>query len=894
MKIRLLSLALVALCCRAATTITDTNVRFADGTLASGRVEIRWPTFRTSAGVTVPAGIRRVTITNGTLSVALEPTDETAATTPRGVYYTVGWFLTNGQQRSEYWVIPTSGSPVTLSSVALIQPLSAVFLSQLQQSGATNGQYLTFDATSGRWAPSTLTSLANPMIAVGDMLIGGTSGSPTRLAGGTNGYCLTMTAGSPAWSASCGAGSAAFSAITGGTNTAAAMIVGSGASLTYGGSGTVDANRILGTTITGRRGVGTQVQMTTGAVSTNDCAKFDANGDLVSAGAACGSGGGGGTANYSQSFTSQTSVVLTHGHGTPNLIVTCYNASEQEIGTNPPTIGSGPAYDVTVTFTQAQTGRCVVNGSGGGGSPAFSAVTTGTNTAALLMGSGGSLDVSGSGTIRATRVPNSTTLPGTCSVGDVYMDTDAASGARWYLCEASNSWVAQGGGGGGGGATTALDNLASVNINSALLFQSGIDVGSTTKPLRYFYWHGGGTYGTNYFHFTGTPTAARTITFPDASGTATLLGNTSTGSGSVVLATSPALTTPALGVASATTLNKYTFTAPAAGATLTIADGKTLTVNNSITFAGTDATTMTLPSTTTTLAGLGVSNTFTSANIYTAATLRVPNSTTLPGTCTVGDSYMDTDATTGARWYLCESTNTWVVQGGGGGGGGSTISVGAYGSLPGSPGASGSMYRCTDCRYEFVSNGSAWLAFDGGQPATLPGVASGWTTAGSPTVADSNGSIALTVPKSTTTDFRVIYKALVTNTAIWKVGSHLRGHYQACGPIVGDAGTKYSMFMLWQYGDETLRLAVNNFSNVGNNYASTDASTPYNRVAGDLWVKAVISGASTEWSLSMDGVRWDSYTTSTYTSTVTKVGFGCDAGTNNTYDAVGQLISFSN
>jgi len=46
-------------------------------------------------------------------------------------------------------------------------------------------------------------------------------------------------------------------------------------------------------------------------------------------------------------------------------------------------------------------------------------------------------------------------------------------------------------------------------------------------------------------------------------------------------------------------------------------------------------------------------------------TLLVPSSTSLPGTCTVGMSYMDTNATTGQRWYLCESTNTWVAQGGG-------------------------------------------------------------------------------------------------------------------------------------------------------------------------------------------------------------------------------------
>lgn len=51
------------------------------------------------------------------------------------------------------------------------------------------------------------------------------------------------------------------------------------------------------------------------------------------------------------------------------------------------------------------------------------------------------------------------------------------------------------------------------------------------------------------------------------------------------------------------------------------------------------------------------------------ATLNIPNSTTLPGTCAVGDAYMDTDATSGQRFYLCQATNTWALQGDGGGGG---------------------------------------------------------------------------------------------------------------------------------------------------------------------------------------------------------------------------------
>ncbi len=52
---------------------------------------------------------------------------------------------------------------------------------------------------------------------------------------------------------------------------------------------------------------------------------------------------------------------------------------------------------------------------------------------------------------------------------------------------------------------------------------------------------------------------------------------------------SPTFTTPTLGVASATTINKVTLTTPATGSTLTIAEGKTLTASNTLTFTGTDS-----------------------------------------------------------------------------------------------------------------------------------------------------------------------------------------------------------------------------------------------------------------------------------------------------------------
>jgi hypothetical protein len=61
-----------------------------------------------------------------------------------------------------------------------------------------------------------------------------------------------------------------------------------------------------------------------------------------------------------------------------------------------------------------------------------------------------------------------------------------------------------------------------------------------------------------------------------------------TGSGNVVRATSPTLTTPTLGVATATSVNKVTITAPTTSATLTIADGKTLSATDNATISGTN------------------------------------------------------------------------------------------------------------------------------------------------------------------------------------------------------------------------------------------------------------------------------------------------------------------
>ena len=77
-----------------------------------------------------------------------------------------------------------------------------------------------------------------------------------------------------------------------------------------------------------------------------------------------------GPGNYSGGFALQTTVTIpgpVHGLGTANLQVDCYDNNSPAALIEPDRVLIDPAtYDVTVTFAVPQSGRCVVNGSGGG------------------------------------------------------------------------------------------------------------------------------------------------------------------------------------------------------------------------------------------------------------------------------------------------------------------------------------------------------------------------------------------------------------------------------------------------------------------------------------------------------------------------------------------------
>jgi len=162
------------------------------------------------------------------------------------------------------------------------------------------------------------------------------------------------------------------------------------------------------------------------------------------------------------------------------------------------------------------------------------------------------------------------------------------------------------------------------------------------------------------------------LSAPTSANLATALTD-ETGTGLSVFNTSPTLVTPTLGVASATTINKVTLTPPATSSTLTIADGKTLTSNNSITLAGTDSTTMTFPSTSGSVVTTAATQTLTGKTLTTpiistisnTGTLTLPTSTdTLVGRAT-------TDTLTNKTFNSTATGNVLQVSG-------VTVSSGQY------------------------------------------------------------------------------------------------------------------------------------------------------------------------------------------------------------------------
>lgn len=201
----------------------------------------------------------------------------------------------------------------------------------------------------------------------------------------------------------------------------------------------------------------------------------------------------------------------------------------------------------------------------------------------------------------------------------------------------------------------------------------------------------GSQYQLAYYNGAGTTTSVTGWTAPtgsralesDANGlpvasatTATQLGylssatgTTGTTSTSLVFSASPTFTgTPVLSTATATSINKVAITAPATSATLTIADTKTATINNTLTFTGTDGSSVAFGAGGT-VAYVGLANTWTAgikqtfAPSATTAGINVGTLAGQPSSPANGDLVYNSSATA-LQAYI---NGAWVSLGSGSG-----------------------------------------------------------------------------------------------------------------------------------------------------------------------------------------------------------------------------------
>jgi len=79
-------------------------ITYADGTLASGRIVLNWPSYQ-FGGVTIAPGQQPVPIApDGSFTVDVYPT---IGATPTGVFFTAVYKLDKGPVYREYWMIPS-------------------------------------------------------------------------------------------------------------------------------------------------------------------------------------------------------------------------------------------------------------------------------------------------------------------------------------------------------------------------------------------------------------------------------------------------------------------------------------------------------------------------------------------------------------------------------------------------------------------------------------------------------------------------------------------------------------------------------------------------------------------------------------------------------------------
>jgi hypothetical protein len=332
---------------------------------------------------------------------------------------------------------------------------------------------------------------------------------------GTSGQVLTSTVSGTLWSTP----TVAFSNITSGTNSTATMTVGTGASLTFSGTGVINANEIYGVVIS----------------STPPSA-----GQVLTA-----------TSSSAAQWSTSSSVV---NNGTAGQLTWYATTGTVVSGNANATISSGT---LTLGVAGTTAGQLVLSSTASGTyvtvAVSSSMFTPWTFTLPMDSGTSGYvLETDGAG--------NTSWVPQTGGGGGGGSVTAFSAGnfSPLFTTSVSNP------------TTTPALSFTAINQSANTVYAGPTSGGSTAPTFRALVDADlpGGVTGTGAVVLANAPTFTANPTFAS-----------STGSGAVVLATSPTLATPVLGAASATSLTTTTFVS--VGSTITSYNGIS-TVGNGI------------------------------------------------------------------------------------------------------------------------------------------------------------------------------------------------------------------------------------------------------------------------------------------------------------------------
>ena len=417
----------------------------------------------------------------------------------------------------------------------------------------------------------------------GEMLFRG-SGGWVGLSPGTSGQLLqTKGAGAdPAWTTISGVGTVTSVNGSGGTT---------GLTVT-GGPITSSGTLTLGGTLAIANGGTGQ---TTASAAFNALSPITSTGDLII---------GNGTNSATRLAIGTSGYVLTSNGTTASWAASSGGVSSFSAGTTGFTPNTATTGAITLSGTlNIANGGTGITSFGTGVQTALGQNVTGSGS--IVLATSPTLVTPALGTpssatlTNATGLPLSTGVTGTLPIANGGTGQTTASTAFNALSPITSTGDLIIGNG-----TNSATRLA-IGSNGYVLTSNGTTASWATLPTNVSSFSAGTTGFTPNTATTGAVTLSGTLNIANGgtgitsfgTGVQTALGQNVTGSGGIVLATSPTLVTPTLGVASATSINKVTITTPATGSTLTLADGSTLATSGafSLTLTTTATTNVTLP-----------------------------------------------------------------------------------------------------------------------------------------------------------------------------------------------------------------------------------------------------------------------------------------------------------